>query len=267
MKALEIESDSRLFLDHARTKEFLASFTEFGIPEPSDTDAYADIVDLGPIVPMSKLFSLEPPSKENHTRGSGMARRFSERIRTGMPGYICRQRYSPTTCELFTTRKARDGGPIDVIMPPARSDAYVKPVDTWTPEQEHTLSLLVEQYGFNWQLIADSMNGHKNLLKGGYTTQNCYDRWLQLSQNKAEQPALIPVPHPVAQPTMISSTNGHLDLLLQAKNRKEAKQKSATPKENKKRQSKGISLQVAFYRASRRRDPVRKFGKLLLYRH
>lgn len=151
---------------------------------------------------------------------------------------------------------------MEVVLPSNKIDSYVKLVETWTPEQDRMLNLLVEQYGFNWQLIAECMNGHRNLAKGGYSAQSCCDRWLLQNQGKSDQPTLIPVPHPLGQSEVYSDAEPLLDIVSQNKQRKDAKQKAT--KDTKKRTSKVVSLQDAFRKASKRREQLRKNGNLIL---
>jgi hypothetical protein len=178
-----------------------------------------------------------------------------------------------SSLELFTTRKAKDQGPIEVVMPLAKTDKYIRPLDTWTPEQDRMLNVLVEQYGFNWHLIADCMNGQRNVTKGGYSPQACCDRWLLQNQGKSDQPTLIPIPHPLSQSASvnvpISTTippTGQDDYANAAKNRKDNKQKGSTTRENKKKSGKAITLYEAFQRTAKRREQIRRHCKLIYLR-
>ncbi|RKP25560.1 hypothetical protein SYNPS1DRAFT_22501 [Syncephalis pseudoplumigaleata] len=250
-----IEPCPALLADARQAMHILHTLPMYTIPEPGDADAYLDDIDMGQVVPITKLLSSGPPAKELFAKQT-MMRRFTDRIRANMPNFVSRNRYSPSACELFTTRKAKDLGPVEVVLPSGRNDHYVKLIDAWTPEQDRMLNLLVEQYGFNWQLIAECMNGHRNLAKGGYSAQSCCDRWLHQNQGKSDQPTLIPVPHPSGQAEVFSETEPVLEILAQSKQRKDTKQKAT--KDTKKRASKAITLQDAFRKASKRREQLRK---------
>ncbi|KAI9598482.1 hypothetical protein BDF19DRAFT_236155 [Syncephalis fuscata] len=248
-----VETSLPFLFDAKQALSNLHALPMYTIPEPGDADAYLDDVDMGQVVPISKLLSNGPPAKELFNKQNS-SRRFNDRIRSSMPNFVSRNRYSPSACELFTTRKAKDLGPVEVVLPSGKIDHYVKTLETWTPEQDRMLNLLVEQYGFNWQLIAECMNGHRNLSKGGYSAQSCCDRWLFQNQGKSDQPTLIPVPHPVGHSSMFSEAEHLLDTAVMNKQRKDTKQKAI--KDSKKRAPKAISLQDAFRKASKRREQL-----------
>lgn len=72
----------------------------YTIPELGDADAYLDDIDMSQIVPISKLLSSEPPVKEMFSK-QNMIRRFNDRIRSSMPNFVSRNRYSPSACGML----------------------------------------------------------------------------------------------------------------------------------------------------------------------
>lgn len=101
-----------LLQDAQQAMSVLHTLPMYTIPEPGDADAYLDDVDMGQVVPISKLLSLEPPAKESNNNNNNnssnnnkqaTSRRFNDRIRSGMPNFVSRNRYSPAACGKLNT--------------------------------------------------------------------------------------------------------------------------------------------------------------------